>query len=47
MFERFKTPGGLEILMLASLVFAFLASIVLGGLGGVLGGAILGRRNRS
>ena len=47
LFERFKTPEGLEFLMLASLVFAFLASIVLGGLGGALGGAILGRRNRS
>jgi hypothetical protein len=47
MFERLKTPGGLEFLMLTSLVFAFLASIVLGGLGGALGSAILGRRERS
>src|SRR5271169_2191010 len=47
MFERFKTPGGLEFLMIMSLVFAFLASIVLGGLGGALGGAILGRRDRT
>jgi hypothetical protein len=47
MFERFKTPGGLEFLMLTSLVFAFLAAIVLGGLGGALGGAILGRRDKS
>ena len=47
MFERFKTPGGLEFLMLTSLVFAFLASIVLAGLGGALGGAILGRRDKS
>lgn len=46
-FERFKTPGGIEFLMLAGLVLAFLASIVLGGLGGALGGAILGRRDRS
>jgi len=30
-----------------SLVFAFFASIVLGGLGGALGSAILGRRQRS
>lgn len=45
--ERFKTPDGLEFLMLMSLVVAFLASIVLGGLGGALGAAILGRRNRS
>ncbi len=47
MFERFKTPGGLEFLMLTSLFFAFLASLVLAGLGGALGGAILGRRNKS
>lgn len=47
MFERAKTQSGLEFLMLAGLVFAFLASIVLGGLGGALGGAILGRRGRS
>jgi hypothetical protein len=46
-FERLKTQGGLEVLMLTGLVFAFLASIVLGGLGGALGGAILGRRDRS
>ena len=46
-FERLKSQSGLEILMLTSLVFAFLASIVLGGLGGALGGAILGRRDRS
>ncbi len=45
-FERFKTPGGIEFLMVAGLVFAFLASIILGGLGGALGGAILGRRDR-
>jgi len=47
MFERFKTPSGLEVLMLASLFFAFLAAIVLGGLGGALGGTILGRRDKS
>ena len=46
-FERFKSPGGLEFLMLMGLVFAFLASIALGSLGGALGGAILGRRDRS
>jgi hypothetical protein len=45
-FDRLKSPGGLELLMLIGLVFAFLASIVLGGLGGLLGGAILGRRDK-
>lgn len=47
MFERFKTPGGLEFLMLTALILAFFASLVLGGLGGALGSAILGRRDRS
>jgi hypothetical protein len=47
MFARLKTPGGLEFLMLSSLVFAFLASVVLAGLGGAVGGAILGRGGRS
>jgi hypothetical protein len=46
-FERFKTPAGLQFLMLAGLFFAFLAAIVLSGLGGALGGAIFGRRDRS
>lgn len=47
MFDRFKTPAGLEFLMLTSLFFAFLAAIVLGALGGALGGAIFGRRGKS
>jgi hypothetical protein len=46
-FERLKTPGGLEFLMLSGLVFAFFAAIILGGLGGALGGVILGRRDKS
>jgi hypothetical protein len=46
-FDRFKTPGGLEFLMVMGLIFAFLASIVLGGLGGALGAAVLGRRDRT
>jgi hypothetical protein len=46
-FERLKTEGGLEVLMLTGLFFAFLAAIVLGGLGGALGVALLGRRDRS
>ena len=46
MFDRLKSPGGLELLMLTGLIFALLASLVLGGLGGLLGGAILGRRDK-
>jgi hypothetical protein len=45
-FDRLKSPGGLQLLMLTGLIFAFLAAIVLGGLGGMLGGAILGRRDK-
>ena len=45
-FDRLKSPGGLELLMLTGLIFALLASLVLGGLGGVRGGAILGRRGK-
>jgi len=47
MFDRFKTPGGLEFLMILGLACAFIAAIVLAGLGGVLGGAVLGRRGKS
>jgi hypothetical protein len=46
-FERLKTSGGLEVLMLTGLIFAFLAAIVLGSLGGALAGVILGRRDKS
>jgi hypothetical protein len=46
MFDRFKSPEGLQLLMIASLVLAFLASLILGSLGGALGGVLLGRRDR-
>jgi hypothetical protein len=45
-FERFKQPGGLELLIVLGFVFAFLAATVLGGLGGALG-SFLGRRNKT
>jgi hypothetical protein len=45
MFERFKTPGGLEFLMLFGLIFGFIAAIVLSGVGGALGAVIFGRRD--
>ena len=47
MFDRLKTPGGLEFLMLFGLVFALFAAIILAGLGGALGGAIFGRRDKT
>lgn len=47
MLERFKTPDGVELLMIVGLIAAFFASIVLGALGGALGGAVLGNRKKA
>jgi hypothetical protein len=47
LFDKLKTPSGLEFLMVLCLFLAFLASIILGGLGGLLGGATLGRRDKA
>jgi hypothetical protein len=46
-FDRFKTPEGIEFLMVAGLIVGFLASVALGALGGVLAAKVLGRRNRN
>ena len=43
-FDRLKTPDGLQMLMLLGIIFALLASIVLGGLGGAVAGTIFKRR---
>lgn len=45
-FERLKTPEGMEFLMIFFLVFGFFMAIILGAAGGALSGAVLGRRNR-
>jgi hypothetical protein len=42
-----KSPAGLTFLMVASLIFGFVAFIVLGGLGGALSAAFLGRHDRT
>ncbi len=47
LFDKLKTPAGIEFLMLFGVIFAFIASILLASLGGVLGSAILGRSRRS
>lgn len=47
MFDRLKSPEGLELMMIAGLGVAFVSALILGSLGGVLGGFVLGRRNRS
>jgi len=45
-FEKVKTPDGLELAMLFIVVFGFLAAIVLGATGGALGALLMGRRNK-
>jgi len=46
-FDRLKTPEGIEVLMVFGLISGFVASILLAVIGGALGGAIFRRRNRS
>jgi hypothetical protein len=45
--DQLKTPQGFARALTEACVFLFLLSIVVAGLGGILGGAILGRRDRS
>lgn len=44
--EYVKSPGGFTFMLAASLIFGFLAFILLGSAGGALGATLLGRRNR-
>jgi MFS family permease len=41
-----KSPGGFTFMMFASLVFGFIAFLVLGSLGGLFGAMLLGRKSR-
>jgi hypothetical protein len=41
-----KSPNGFAIMMAGSVIFGFIAFIVLGSCGGALGAALLGRHNR-
>lgn len=45
-FDRFKSPDGLQFLMVFFLIFGFFTAIVLGAAGGALSGTIMGRRNK-
>jgi zinc ribbon protein len=45
-FEYFKTPAGMAVMMIFVLFLALLTFIVLGGVGGALGGVFFGRRDR-
>lgn len=47
MFDYFKTPGGLTVMIALALLFAFVAALALGTLGGALAGTFLSRRNKS
>ncbi len=44
LFDKMKSPGGLQLLMISGIIFALIASIVLATLSGALGAAIFGRR---
>ena len=46
MFDRLKTPDGMQFLMIFFLIFGFFMAILLGAAGGALSGAVLGRRNK-
>ncbi len=42
-----RSPAGLTVMMIASLIVAFLACVILASIGGALAGAFFGRRGRS
>ena len=46
MMESLKTPEGLALMMIFAIVAIFLLFLLMGGIGGALGGAILSRRDR-
>ena len=46
-FDWFKTPGGMEFLMIFLIVFGFISAVLLAAIGGALGGMVLGRRNKA
>jgi hypothetical protein len=46
MLNSLRTPSGLEVFMIFALIVMFFASILFGIIGGALGGALLGRRDR-
>ncbi len=42
-----KSPNGFTFMLVASLIFGFVAFVALGAIGGVLGATLFGRRSRS
>jgi hypothetical protein len=47
LFNRLKTPEGLEAVMIAGIITSFVAAIVLGAIGGAVAGALLRRQDKS
>ena len=45
--EFMRSPAGLTVMMVGTLIVAFLACVILASIGGALAGAFLGRRGRS
>lgn len=45
--EFMRSPAGLTVMMIGTLIFAFLACVILASIGGALAGAFFGRRGRS
>jgi hypothetical protein len=45
--EFMRSPAGLTVMMVGTLIVAFLACVILASIGGALAGAFLGRRSRS
>jgi hypothetical protein len=45
-FDYFKSPPGMAVMMIFVIFFALISFIVLGGVGGSLGGVLFGRRDR-
>jgi hypothetical protein len=46
LLAQMKTPEGLLVVIIAASILFFVISVLLAGLGGALGGAILGRRDK-
>jgi hypothetical protein len=46
MFEYFKTPSGLMMIIVLSIIVVFLSALIFGSLGGVLSAAIFGRNDK-
>jgi hypothetical protein len=46
MLEYFRTPPGLVLMMIIGLIFMFIAFVLLSALGGALGTALLGKKER-